>query len=194
MATRLRRGFKAEAERISLSVRAELGLTVHDRLDCHDLATQMGVPVVSLPELRRYGARPESVAQLLASDAGFSALTVCAGTRRLIVHNPHHPPGRRANSLAHELSHIILEHPPVPPLGSGGCRRWDAQLEAEADWLAGALLVPRDGALAWLRRGRNIADGARHFGVSRALFQWRVRQTGVERQLASLARKEVVPR
>jgi hypothetical protein len=192
MAAGLRRGFKAEAERISLAVRTELGLAAHDRLDCLNLAAHLGIPVVSLVELRRDGASSESIDRLLTSDAGFSALTVCAGTRRLIVYNPRHPPGRRANSLAHELSHIILENPPAPALGDGGCRRWDAQLEGEADWLAGALLVPREGALAWLRRGGNQQNGAQHFGVSRALFQWRVSQTGVARQLASLPQRKTL--
>ncbi len=189
MTASLRRGFKGEAERLSLSVRAELGLKVDDRLDCLYLADQMGVPVISVTALGKDGARPESVSRLSAFEAGFSALTVCDGTRRLIVYNPGEPPGRQANSLAHELSHIVLEHPSAPAIADGGCRLWDATFEAQADWLAGALLVPREGALAWLKRGGNLNDGARHFGVSRWLFQWRVNQTGVARQLKALARR-----
>lgn len=189
MTASLRRGFKGEAERLSLSVRAELGLKVDDRLDCLYLADQMGVPVISVTALGKDGARPESVSRLSAFEAGLSALTVCDGTRRLIVYNPAEPRGRRANSLAHELSHIVLEHPPASAIGDGGCRLWDAKLEAEADWLAGALLVPREGALAQLKRGGDLNDGAQHFGVSRAMFKWRVNQTGVARQLEALRRK-----
>lgn len=189
MTASLRRGFKGEAERLSLSVRAELGLKAGDRLDCLDLADQMGIPVISMTALGQDGAHPESISRLLAPEAGFSALTVCDGTRRLIVYNPGEPRGRRANSLAHELSHIVLEHRPAPAIGDGGCRLWDAKLEAEADWLGGALLVPREGALAWLKRGGDLNDGAEHFGVSRSLFQWRVNQTGVARQLEALRRK-----
>src|SRR5580693_4946904 len=85
---------------------------------------------------------------------------------------------RRANSLAHELSHILLEHPMSPALGDGGCRSWDARLEAEADWQAGALLVPRDAGLVWMRSNGSLEQGATHFGVSIPLFQWRVNQTG----------------
>jgi hypothetical protein len=188
MGTRLRYGFKAEAERMSSSVRAELNLGVLDRFDGLVLARHLEIPVVSLADLSTDGARTESIRRLMSDAAKFSALTLCVGSRRLVVYNPQHPPGRRANSLAHELSHVLLEHPPAPPLAEGGCRRWDPTVEAEADWLAGALLVPRDGALAWLRRDGNLPEGALHFGVSLALFRWRVNQTGVVRQLNSLLR------
>ncbi len=183
----LQRGFKSEAERTSLAVREELGCRAMDRLDCLALAACLGIPIVPLDDLASDGAPADSIRRLLTADPPFSALTVCAGTRRLIVYNPRHPSGRRANSLAHELSHVILEHPPVPPLGRGGCRLWNARYESEADWQAGALLVPREGALEWLRCGGTIHAGAAHFGVSAALFRWRVSTTGVARQLGRLA-------
>lgn len=66
-------------------------------------------------------------------------------------------------------------------------------MEEEADWLAGVLLVPRDGAFAWLRNGGGMDDGAEHFGVSRALFQWRGNQTGVVRQLHAMAQRSPTP-
>lgn len=162
-----------------------------DALDCIEVCAHYGIPVFSLTQLRGLGALPESVARLMSAASGFSAVTVCRGTERLIVYNPAHPPGRRANSLAHELSHIILEHPLSPALGEGGCRRWDAALEAEADWQGATLLIPREGALNWLKNGRTLEDGAIHFGVSLALFRWRVNQTGVVKQLEALERYRV---
>lgn len=185
MAGNLRRGFKTEAERTALELRQEMGLSAGDRLDCLALAAHLDIPVVPLSELLGSGASAESIARLSKSRSGFSALTVCCGTRKLIVYNPRHPPTRRANSVVHEVCHIILEHPAVPALGDGGCRRWDARLEEEADWQAATLLVPRDGALAWFRGGGTTNDGADHFGVSLALFRWRVNKTGVARQLAA---------
>lgn len=188
MAGVLRRGFKAEAERIALDVRGELGLAPDDRLDARDLAAHLAIPVLRVRDLEAEGAGLESIKKIVRPESGFSALTVCAGSARLIVYNQRQPPGRRANSLAHELAHVILEHPPAPVLGAERQRLWDAEHEAEADWLAGALLVPREGALAWVRRERGLEGGERHFGVSRALFLWRVHQTGVARQFSSLAR------
>lgn len=184
MSSKLRRGFKAEAERVALSIRAELDITAHDRLDCFMLAEHLGIPIVSLLDLQSYGASIQSIAHLEANDAIFSALTVCAGTRRLIVYNPWHSSNRQASSLAHELSHVIHDHPAGPAIGEGGCRYWDERFEAEAEWQAGALLVPRQGALAWISRGGTMEDGATYFGVSRDLFQWRVNGTGVIYQLS----------
>lgn len=183
-----RRGFKTEAEQISLELRHELGLTIYERLDCLLLAGHFCVPVIPLHDLQDDGASAEAIAQLCDPETKFSAVTVCRGTRSIIVYNPDHPPGRRANSVAHELSHLILEHPLSPAFGPGGCRQWDRKSEAEADWQAGALLVPREGALALLRRKNDIGFGALHFGVSEALFRWRANQTGVTRQLGHTSR------
>jgi hypothetical protein len=183
----LPRGFKVSAERLAEAIRAECGVGLFAPLDCTLICASLGIPVLALTEIVELGARPESVSQLIGKSSSFSAVTVCAGTKRMIVYNPAHPAGRRANSLAHELSHIFLEHPIAPALGLGGCRRWDARLEAEADWQAGALLVPRAAALRWMNGGGDIDGGAQHFGVSRALFNWRVNQTGVVRQVTARA-------
>lgn len=185
MADGLRRGFKTEAETLAQHVRAELGLGLLDKLDCTQLAEAWGIPIVTLGELRESGAQEASIQRLLNPAAGFSAATICVGHRRLIVYNPRHSKGRIANSLSHELSHHILEHEPAPAIGIGGCRHWNGTQEAEADWLAGTLLVPRGSALAWLRVNDDWDEGARNFGVSSELFAWRVNHTGVARQIAS---------
>src|SRR3954463_44156 len=100
MTDELRRGFKTEAERIAQLVRQDLGLKPLDRLDCFALAEEWGIPIVSLGELREDGASEASITRMLSGDAGFSATTICLGARRLIVYNPRHATGRRANSLA----------------------------------------------------------------------------------------------
>jgi len=179
----LRRGFKAEAERISAQVRTGLGLTPRERLECEALAGGLGVDILSLDDLVASGAAPASIARLAEAEARFSAMTLCFGDRRLIVHNPAESPGRHANSLAHELSHVLLKHPAEPALDASGCRRWNGTVEEEADCLAAALLVPRDGALWWLGGGRSMSAGAMHFGVSERLFTWRANKTGVVIQL-----------
>jgi IrrE N-terminal-like domain len=188
MTDELRRGFKTEAERIAQLVRQDLGFKPLDPLDCFALAEQWGIPIVSLGELREDGASEASITRMLSADAGFSATTICLGPRRLIVYNPRHAAGRRANSLAHEISHMILEHEPAPAIGVGVCQHWNVQEEAEADWLAGVLLVPREGALAWMLANGDIDEGASHFGVSADIFRWRVNHTGVKRQVQARRR------
>jgi Zn-dependent peptidase ImmA (M78 family) len=189
MNNQLVHGFKTLAERTAASVRSELGLQPDDRLDTSKLADHLGVQVVSVRELKQDGAGDESIARLLSEDAGFSALTVCLGERRMIVFNPDVASTRQSNSLAHELSHVILEHPPATVAFDSGCRVWNGRQEEEADWLAAALLVPREGALRWLAKGGTPSTGARHFGVSPALFTWRMNQTGILYQLRAKNRR-----
>jgi Zn-dependent peptidase ImmA (M78 family) len=179
----MRPGFVSEAEELALAVRSELGLEPDDRLDCEALAAAWGVPVVTLDGLQEAGARPASIEHLtVARPSSFSAGTVVTGTSRLIVVNPVHSAGRRANSLAHELAHLLLEHEPGPALGPGGCRIWDPTMEDEADRLAGILLVPRAAAWGCTRIGLPLKVGAARFGVSVSLMRQRVHQSGAARQ------------
>ena len=194
MVAELRRGFKADAERTAELVRADVGLEPLDRLDCFALAEAWGIPVVSLGELREDGAPEASIRRLMTPDAAFSAATIVVGPRRLIVYNPRHDSRRKASSLAHELAHVILEHDAAPAIGVGGCRYWDGEQEAEADWLGSTLLVPRSGALAWMVESDDIDAGASNFGVSVELFRWRINHTGVVREVQKLKRAALARR
>ncbi len=182
-ASQFRRGFKTEAESISLELRSELGLRPYDPLDPFVLADHLEIPVVSLDDAHASGLSATSTACLGEPREGFDALTVCAGSARLVVYNHRQPPTRRANTISHELSHVILEHPIGAALDHLGCRHWDERSETEAAWLGGALLVPREGAVAWIGNGGTIEDGPPYFGVSTQLFRWRVHGTGVIQQL-----------
>src|SRR3990172_12955637 len=135
MAGRLVRGFKADAERIALEVRRELNLRATDRFDAFAYAEYAGIPVTPLSAMEKFGATRDSIRRLSGDSAGFSAMTVFCGTARLIVYNERHPSGRQANSLSHELSHLILEHPPVAAPFRDGRRLWDGRMEEEANWL-----------------------------------------------------------
>jgi len=186
MAGKLPYGFKAEAERISAAVRRELGLGLDARLKPSALARHLGVGVRSLYEMEGRGFFPDDIDELMDPMARFSALTVFRGGRPLVIYNPKHSAARRANDVVHELSHVLRKHPPRPAIGFGGCREWDDHYEGEADWLSGALLVPRDGAFMLVRRGATLQDGAGHFGVTEDLFRWRAHKTGVIRVVGYL--------
>lgn len=186
MAGKLPHGFKTEAERISAAVRRELRLSVDARLKPSALARHLGVRVRSLYEMEGCLFTPEDIDELMDPAARFSALTVFRGGRPLVIYNPEHSAARRANDIVHELSHILRKHPPLPAIGFGGCRAWDDRYEREADWLSGALLVPRDGAFMLVRRGATLQDGAGHFGVTEDLFRWRAHKTGVIRVVGYL--------
>jgi Zn-dependent peptidase ImmA (M78 family) len=63
-------------------------------------------------------------------------------------------------------------------------RRYDNLQEAEADWLGGTLLLPRDVLVQCYFRQYSIEDACRLFGVSSALFNYRMNISGVRKQFS----------
>jgi Zn-dependent peptidase ImmA (M78 family) len=172
----VRRGFKKEANEIAVGVRSELGLTSSAPLNPWRLANHLEIPVLALSEFRQVAASCTAHFSAVEPDA-FSAVTVFDGPRRLIVHNDSHATTRQASNLAHELAHGLLLHPPAPALDARGCREWDDDIEQEASWLAGALLIPEAAALVIARRRTPVQDAARQYGVSPAMIRFRMNVT-----------------
>lgn len=180
-----RRGFKTEAEGMAQELRAELGVAPRDPLCMRTLAEHLGIPIINLSDLAT--DIPKAVELFTGPERRtFSAATVFDGTRRTIVHNDRHPPGRQASNLGHELAHGILLHEPHPAVDDRGCRNWNQEIEDEATWLAGVLLVPREAALAVARHepGLTEDEAAAEFGVSTDMMRWRLNVTGVRSQVA----------
>lgn len=171
-----RRGFKTEANELTAEIRAELGLTLFDPLDPLVLAKWLEIPVVGLSDFLEVAP---AVRHLLEVEQEvFSAVTVFAGTQRTIVHNDAHAPTRQRSNVMHELAHGLLLHPPTPALDNTGCRHWNQDIEDEASWLAGTLLVPEAAALA-IANGRWTTTAASYrFAVSPAMIRYRLNSTG----------------
>lgn len=165
--SRLRRGFKAESERLALDVRDEVGAGPYGRLAPTHVAEEYGIPLLDLSEL-------------VCADGGdlhddVSALTVVEGTRRVIVVNDGMSPVRQRSAVAHELAHILLEHEPLAV--ADGQRQWQPAVEAEADWLAGCLLVPKGAAIGCAMAGMSDRAVSARYGTSVALARWRMNVT-----------------
>lgn len=187
----MRHGFKAHAERLAKSARAELGLGTIEKLDPKKFLTHKGFvvwtpqEVPSLPE--------EVIEQLTINDPdAWSGLTIREPNCTAIIYNPTHSSERTANTLMHEWAHLELRHKPnrVDRSDQGILLLSDypAELEEEADLLAATALIPRDGILHHRRLGLDVPELALHFGTSQQLAKWRLRTTGVDRQLASRRR------
>lgn len=168
----MRYGFKAQAERLALAEREGLGLTARCRLNPIDLAVAKGISVVALSEL--VGVPEAHRTQLLETDpAAFSGVSVILDEAKLIVVNDGHTLERQVNTVAHEIAHFLLEHPPGPAFGEFG-RTLSTALEQEADWLAGSLLVPASGIRTTIDLcGGDLEAAAAHYGVSLQLLRWR---------------------
>ena len=109
----LRRGFKTEAAGLAKEIRLELGLGPFARLDPHELARHLDIPVLALSELEE--SAPDAVRYFLSTEPeAFSAVTVFRGHHRAVVHNDAHSEPRQNSNLTHELAHGLLLHEPAP--------------------------------------------------------------------------------
>ena len=178
----MNRGFKSEARKIASSVRRELGLARTAPLDVWELAEWLAVPVLPLSSfhtdakhaVRYFGIVDQSV---------FSAVTVFDGPKRLIVHNDYHSAGRQASDVGHELSRGLLMHDPAPVLDGRGCRYWSKEIEDEANWLSGVLLVPDEAALSVIRRRIPLDAAATMYGVSKQMMNFRINVSGARKRV-----------
>jgi Zn-dependent peptidase ImmA (M78 family) len=174
----LRRGFKTEAHWYSRSFRKELGLEADSPLCPFKLANHLELPVIPLSKFRE--AEPHVVAFLMARRGSnyFSAVTIFPDDRRAIIHNDAHDDVRQHANLAHEISHAVLQHPPLEPFTEAGIRNINRDFEDEANWMGPALLVSEEAALSVARRGIPLAQAAAEYGVSVSLMRMRLGVTG----------------
>lgn len=184
----LRRGFKTWCENASGGFRRDLNLPRHGALDPRLLAQHLGVIIWTTAEVP--GLDPSVLHHLTKVDTeGWSAVTLRLVDGDLIIINESHVPGRQNNSLAHELSHIILKHEPaqmfVTADGMMMMAHYNKLHEEEADCFAGTLLVPREALLHLINRGFDERKLSSYFAVTRDLIRMRRNVTGVDVQLES---------
>lgn len=182
---RFERGFKTWAENTSLAVRSRLKLGATDPLSYLDLAKHLGVIVWELSDIETL---PEESLEYLSSSDGneWSAVTV-SGTSTVVVINPTHSAARKASSGMHELAHVIRGHEPSQVTYSPGgitFRDYNSLQEAEADWLAGCLLLPRTVLQHCYSNNFSSQDVRRIYSASSDLYNYRLQITGVTRQFS----------
>lgn len=191
----MRRGFKAAAERTAEDLRKAVGCTAVETIDLSRLARHLKVAVMPADALV-----PREALQSLhnVQPGAFSAATFPLPDRRVIVYNPinmngeHLPPtvalqdGRTRSNIAHEISHLVLAHAvrEVRRLAGATFFTCDPDEEAEANWLAGALLVPRPALVRVARQGLSDEAVAATFQVTAQMAGFRMNATGVRMQVA----------
>lgn len=163
-------------------MRGELHSSLLSALNPRSVADHLGIPVLKLTDFVE--AEKDAVSYFLGNAELLSALTVFDGSRRLIVYNDRHSPGRTNADIAHELAHALLFHEPAPPLNASGSRNWNPSIEAEAVWLGAAILVPESAALQIVRAGTSIPVAAKDYGVSESVMVLRLNVTGARARIA----------
>ena len=181
-----RRGFKSQCERRAAEFRKQFGLSDQGALSADRLAKELRVTVWSTSEVA--GLTPTVLSVLNdKTDQSWSALTMRLGASHLVVFKLVSYNGRRNNVIMHELAHIILGHELATACiledGSLVPGNFDQDQEDEADWLAGALLLPRSALLSIRRRQLSDHAACKEHLVSLEMLKWRFRMTGVDYQL-----------
>lgn len=101
---------------------------------------------------------------------------------KLIILNPTHPSNRHAATLMEEISHVFLGHKPSrlaidnkDRTGKTIARDYNKDIEEEAYGTGAAALIPYAALKRMVDQGKTAQQIARHFGVSRALVEFRIK-------------------
>lgn len=154
------------------------------RLDPFKLAAYANLLVVSFEMIA--GLSDEAREHLLGSGkdmwSGGAASKKLPDGRKLIVLNPTHGKNRHAATLMEEVCHVFLGHQPsrlaIERKDKDGrivARDYNAAIEEEAYATGAAALVPYRGLKKLIGEGRTSAEITRHYGVSRALVEYRIK-------------------
>lgn len=190
MATKsiLKRGFKANSERLAIDYRDKLLLHSCSPLCAFKLAEYLEIPVYAATD---FLTAPDDINRLSGAggyDCEWSALTMPAQSgKRIIIHNPYHSSARQQSNVMHELAHIICKHErkessinvPIPL----GMRHFDEEQEEEAKCLGATLQITRPGLVWAQERKMNNAEIAAHFNASPEMVAYRLNTSGVTKQM-----------
>jgi hypothetical protein len=187
----MERGFKTRCENVSQQVRSELGLNKDAPLPPESLAKHMGVYLWKPADIGDLSSH--ALKQLGKDKDSWSAVTVALGGIESVIYNPLHVRGRQSSDIMHELSHILLEHKPIEIMLFSKdleivLRDYDPDIEEEANWLSGCLLLPRDALLAVRAKNLDELTVCQNYYVSQPLLIYRMNMTGVARQTGLIRR------
>lgn len=181
------RGFKSWCENTSLTIRKRLHLSKYSPLSPYVLAKYLNIRILTPRDIK--GLSSETITYLTSSQGDeWSAITIGDKNTTVIIINPSHSERRQANTLMHELSHILRNHKSAQVMITDmgvTLRNYDKLQETEADWLAGSLLLPRDVLVQCHFRKYSTKVASKIFGTSEALFIYRMNISGVKRQFGN---------
>lgn len=154
------------------------------RLDPFKLAAYAKLLVISFEQVEALS--DEAREHLLGAGkdmwSGGAASQKLPDGRKLIILNPTHGKNRHNATLMEEISHVFLGHKPsrlaIKSKNKEGktiARDYNAEVEEEAYATGAAALVPYRGLKKMILSGKTSAEIARHYGVSRALVEYRIK-------------------
>lgn len=154
-----------------------------DRLDPFELAAHANLLVVPFEQVSALseGTREHLLGAGKDAWSGGAASIPLPDGRTLIILNPTHSKNRHAATLMEEVSHVFLGHKAnelavKDPSGkTTKTRDYNHAIEEEAYSTGAASLVPYSGLKKLIIDGRTAREIARHYGVSTALVEFRIK-------------------
>jgi hypothetical protein len=192
----MRRGFKAAADRHAADLRQAIGCTEHQTIDLTKLARHLKVAVISADRI--LGSLEPLRALHDEQPGAFSAATFVLHGRIIVVYNPlgiegnyvspaeAKEDGRTRSNVAHECSHLVLGHEvrEVKQIGGHSFFTCNPEQEAEANWLAGCMLLPRKLLLDAAYRRQSDEEIAKQHYVTPEMAAFRMNTSGARMQAA----------
>ena len=164
-------------ERCAIAAKRVFELPDDAIVDPYAVATSLTIPVIGAPE--QFAVIPEPARTAMLSSREWSAGTLEGPRGPLIILNPIHADTRLRVTLAEEISHLVMGHPPSTI--TAGARTYVGTVEAEAFSVGGAMVMPYGRLFTMVKAGTTIDAIATAFSVSRQMAQCRVNRTGLSR-------------
>jgi hypothetical protein len=154
------------------------------RLNPFKLAHYAKLLVVPLDQID--GLSEETIVHLLGEGkdkwSGGAASRTLPNGQKLIILNPSHGKNRQNATLMEEVCHVFLGHKPSrlaierrDKHGKIIARDYNHDIEEEAYATGAAALVPYSSLKRFVEQGKTSREIARHFYVSRALVEYRIK-------------------
>ena len=172
-------GEAARLECCAIAAKRVFGLPDGSAVDPYEVARSLDVPVIR--EAAEFAILPDVLRSSMLGSRQWSAGTLEGPKGPLIILNPHHAPTRLKVTLAEELAHLVMGHPPSAIDPEGGVRTYNASVEQEAFSVGGALVMPYGQLFRLVKAGQALPEIAESFGVSQAMARYRVNRTGLSR-------------
>ncbi len=170
----------------ALGLREFAGLRRDDqRLDPFKLAQFAKLFVASFDQIEPLlteATRQHLIGEGKNAWSGGAASHTLPDGRKLIILNPTHGKNRQNATLMEEICHVFLGHKPsrlsIQKRNKNGqiiARDYNEAIEEEAYSSGAAALVPYTSLRRMVEQGKTVNEIARHFYVSRALVEYRIK-------------------
>jgi hypothetical protein len=171
-------GEPARLERCALAAKLCFGIPVSNSVDPWEAAENVGITVHG----EAFFARLSDEERHEIFDYGgkhWSAGTLLGGGKAIIFLNPTHDSVRQKVTLAEELAHIVLGHPPSLLDAETGVRTHDTDIESEAYSVGSAMVLPYQPLFNLVNGGTTESAIAERYGVSTRFVVARINRCGL---------------